>query len=426
MSGVERAILGGLWLAAAAALAGAGGMDRVWWAAAELVLFGVGLAALLRLPGRELGSLPWWPLPVVALVAAQWLLPPGAPVSVAPYETRDHLLSLVACLVGFYAAARLAARSEARRWLVGGLVGLGALAALYGLGKYLNVHSPAYDATGPYVNRNHFAGLLEMLLPLALAAAVARRSSRLPAEEESWRWWLTRPEAQKTLLGLTAAALMLAALLFSRSRMGLISTLAALLLLGGLWVESERSSRRLALVSLGVVLAGSAALAVWIGVDPLVARFTTAGLTDTGRLPIWSDTLRLVGANLWLGTGWGTFARAYPAVQTAHLGGFVIHAHNDYLEHVVELGLPGALWLWAGIAAVYVRALRALRAGVEPRRRAWLWGAVGSLTAILLHSLADFNLYIPANALVFSLVLGLAYGLTRKEPEVVAAAEAAG
>src|SRR3989338_8043301 len=102
-------------------------MDRVWWAAAELVLFGVWLAALLGLPGRELVSLPWWPLPVVALVAAQWGLPPVAPVSVAPYETRYHLLSLVACLAGFYAAAWLAARGESRRWLVGGLVGLGAV-----------------------------------------------------------------------------------------------------------------------------------------------------------------------------------------------------------------------------------------------------------------------------------------------------------
>ena len=426
MSGVERVMLGGLWLAVATALAGAGGMDRVWWAAAELVLFGVGLAALLGLPGRELVSLPWWPLPVVALVAAQWGLPPGAPVSVAPYETRYHLLSLVACLAGFYAAAWLAARGESRRWLVGGLVGLGAFTALYGLGKYLNVHSPAYDATGPYVNRNHFAGLLGMLLPLALAFAVARRSGREPVDEESLRWWLTRPEAQKVLLGLAAAALLFAALLFSRSRMGLLSTLAALLLMGGLWVGSERGDRRrLAVVSLGAVLAGAAALAVWIGIDPVVARFEAGGLGDTGRLPIWSDTLRLAGANLWLGTGWGTFARAYPAVQTAHLNGFVIHAHNDYLEHVVELGLPGALWLWAGIAGVYFRALRTFLGGVELRRRPWLWGAAGSLTAILLHSLADFNLYIPANALVFSLVLGMAYGLTRKDPEVVAAAEAA-
>ena len=426
MSAVERVTLVGLWLAVAVALAGAGGMDPIWWAMAELVLFGVGLAALLRLPGRELVALPWWPLLVVLLVAAQWGLPPGAPLSVAPYETRDHLLRLAACLVGFYAAAWLAGRGDARRWLVAGLVALGVLAALYGLGKYVAVHSPAYDATGPYVNRNHFAGLLEMLLPLALALAVARRSGREPASGESLRWWLTRPEAQKILLGLAAAAVLFAALLFSRSRMGLLSTLAALLLMGGVWVGSERGGgRRLAVVSLGVMVATAAALAVWIGVDPVVARFESGGLADTGRLPIWSDTLRLLRANLWLGTGGGTFARAYPAVQTAHLGGFVLHAHNDYLEHVVELGLPGALWLWGGIAAVYFRTLRALRRGVESRRRPWLWGCAGSLTALLLHSLADFNLYIPANALVFAVVLGLAYGLTRKDAEVVAAAEAA-
>lgn len=426
MTAVERATLVGLWLAVACALAGAGGMDPVWWAAAELVLFGVGLAALAGWPGRELRSLPGWPLLVVLLVAAQWLLPPGAPLSVAPYETRDHLLSLVACLVGFYAAALLAARGDARRWLVGGLVGLGVLAALYGLGKYVSVHAPAYNATGPYVNRNHFAGLLEMLLPLALALGVARRSRRETLEEQPLRWWLTEPEAQKAWLALAAAALLFVALLFSRSRMGLFSTLAALGVMGGLWVESRPGGRRLALVSLAVVVAGAAAVAFWIGVDPLVARFEAGSLADTGRLAIWSDTLRLARDHLWLGTGWGTFARAFPAVQTAHLGGFVIHVHNDYLEHVVELGLPGALLLWGGIGTVYARTVAALVRGRDPRRRPWLWGAVGSLTALLLHSLADFNLYIPANALVFSLVLGLAYALTRNEAEVVGPAEAAG
>src|SRR3972149_5765141 len=69
--------------------------------------------------------------------------------------------------------------------------------------------------------------------PFARLRRPRGRAGREPASGESLRWWLTRPEAQKILLGLAAAAVLFAALLFSRSRMALLSTLAALLLMGG-------------------------------------------------------------------------------------------------------------------------------------------------------------------------------------------------
>lgn len=413
MRGVERAAEAALLLAVAAAVAGYGGAEPVWFAAVELLLFAVGVAVLVRLPGSKLVSLPWMPLLVVGVVLLQ-LLPLGeGAISVAPDETRAHLLRLATYLVAFYLAVLLAARAEARSRLVAGLVGIGTLAALYGLAQYVSAHSLDYDATGPYINRNHFAGLLEMLLPLALALVFVRGAAG-SSRGAGLRGWLTHPAAQKVVLPLAAAVLLSSALLFSRSRMGLISTLLAVGLMGLLWKQRGQSRGPLPVVALVVVLGSAAAFSLWIGVAPVLARFEGTAFADPGRPPIWSDTVRLIGDNLWLGTGWGTFALAYPAVQTAHLNALVAHAHNDYLEHTAELGLPGALLLWGGIGTVFVRTLRALLRRGGGQERLWLWGCAGSLTAILLHSLTDFNLYLPANALVFSLVLGLAYVLARE------------
>ncbi|MBI4466555.1 MAG: O-antigen ligase family protein, partial [Acidobacteria bacterium] len=324
MKKVERLALAGLLVAVGMAVAGYGGVEPVWFAGVELLLFGVGLVGVVGLSDETLAGLPWMPLLVMGLVVVQWL-PWPRPLSVAPYETETHLLRLVAYLVAFYWAVLLAAREEGRARLAGGLVAVGTAAGLYGIAQYVSAHSLDYNATGPYVNRNHFAGLLEMLLPLALGWTLAQgRGAR-----SSWREWWTRAEAQKGWLGLVAAVVIFSAIVFSRSRMGWLSTLFALLVmsLGMSWGASPRMS---AAGPLAVVLAGAALFSLWVGVDPVVARFGQA-FADPGRPPIWADTGRLIREHPWLGTGWGTFPLAYPAVQTAHLGRRVSHAHNDYL-----------------------------------------------------------------------------------------------
>ncbi len=85
----------------------------------------------------------------------------------------------------------------------------------------------------------------------------------------------------------------------------------------------------------------------------------------------------------------------------------VDYAHNDYLQLAAELGLPAALLFWALIFVLAARTLRACWIPGNHTRQAIALGATGALAALLLHSLTDFNLYIPANGLVFSVVLGL-------------------
>jgi O-antigen ligase len=152
---------------------------------------------------------------------------------------------------------------------------------------------------------------------------------------------------------------------------------------------------------------------LWVGSDPVVMRFETLGheYNETGqnRIAIWRDTLALIRQHPLLGTGLGTFSVAYTSVQSTFLNLLVDHAHCDYLEVVSDLGLPGGILLFASIFWILARAVRRYRRTEDHFEAAVCLGCIGSIAAILVHSLADFNLYIPANALVFTVALALGW-----------------
>jgi O-antigen ligase len=218
--------------------------------------------------------------------------------------------------------------------------------------------------------------------------------------------------------------MLFAALIFSRSRMGILAASASILMMFGLTVISRRQGRG-SLVFFALFAALSLGLAIWIGPGPIVSRFENVSQEysslDQSRLSIWRDALGLIQRHPLFGTGLGTFPVAFTSVQTAFLGQFVNHAHNDYVELASDVGVPAALMLFASFVFVLARATQTFRFASGNFDRAVALGCVGSLVAILLHSLTDFNLYMPANALIFSVVLGLA--ISARPPSVALRSE---
>jgi O-antigen ligase len=161
------------------------------------------------------------------------------------------------------------------------------------------------------------------------------------------------------------------------------------------------------------ILAAVLAMAIWIGPEPVINRFLNLSPQQSGpagdRKAIWRDTVQLIDGHPWLGTGLGTFPLAYPSVQTAFAGKFVNHAHNDYLEFASELGIPATVLLFGAVFYVLLQSAKTFRGSKIQFEKTIALGCFGSLFAISLHSLTDFNLQIPANALVFAVVLGLAH-----------------
>lgn len=132
-----------------------------------------------------------------------------------------------------------------------------------------------------------------------------------------------------------------------------------------------------------------------------------------GRIEVWKDTVRMVSDHPWTGAGLGTFGVAYPAYKTLPDPVFYEHAHNDYVQLLAETGGAGFA-LALGILGMI---LGLIIAGWRRRRNLWakglLTGVSTGIAAILIHGLTDFNFHIPANAVLFVVLIGLAWNLSR-------------
>jgi len=350
-------------------------------------------------------------------------------VSIAQYQTVSHLLLLVTYLTAFFLTLVVCQYRRAKKRLVFALLALGMFEALYSLiqsftgWQQIFTYVKKYyleDATGTYINRNHFAGLLEMILPFAVAFALLRAEVLLRnalGGMATISKIVSRNELLSVVFWLFLAANLFAAIVLSHSRMGMISALVSLITVMVLAGTSSLSARSRATVA-ALFFLGVAGLVVWIGSDPVISRFETLGqeynLTGQNRISIWDDTLGLIRQHPFFGTGFGSFSVAYPSVQTAFLNLLVEHAHCDYLEVVSELGFPGGLLVFGSIFWILALTVRNYKNAQERFDKAASLGCIGSISAILIHSLADFNLYIPANALVFAVILALAWTNTHR------------
>lgn len=324
---------------------------------------------------------------------------------------------VVACLgwLALILTLMIAAASEkAARWLYAFLVIAGSFQALYGLCQALG----AYDyigsyyrgqgriATGTFINRNHYAGLLNMTLPLAVGWLFARFSQkasvvRAPSELYAFAW--------VTLLG---CSLMGLAILLSVSRAGLLVLVSGLLFVSLLLVLNRRTPGRKLSAAVGwILLFTILGLGSWMGLDTILARLVRTDSSLEGRTSVFRDTLRLIGQSPVFGIGPGMYEWRFRPYQTSDARILFSYAHNDYLQSATEWGIPGALLFWAFVVRRWYRSVSMFLKSRHPWRQGIALGCSASIFAILLHSFVDFNLQIPANLMVFCTVLGLSWSI---------------
>lgn len=391
-----------------------GGTEPTAFAAVQATVFVLAAVALWHEGSKWLGdpSTKWVAL-LLGYVAFQW-----AVVSESPAEVSGQFLCLVSYLCVFYLAFLVGREAKLRLHLVLALLGLGLVESLYGLGQYLaafpyvlTLRNPfyAHRATGTFINPDHFSGLLEMVLPLGLCLTMYRlerfRNAGRERSEESGE------QTPQLVFYFFLSLLVFLGILFSRSRMGIFSALAAVLAMFVLWATASWRRSRAISVLLAFVL-GAGGLGLWLGLEPVVERYEGLEQDYLARRAIWIDTVSLIKAYPFFGVGLGAFAVQYTEHQTTAVTRFVNHAHNDYLEFTAELGLGGAVLLFGMILAVLTRQMVAFYQAELRRDRFVLLGCCGSILALVFHSFADFNLQIPANALVFVTIMGLGYAVS--------------
>lgn len=429
-----------------------GAVDPVGWVSLGIV---AALVLILWAAGSvQHGALKLVWSPLYLPLAAFFILGVtqyGARVALDRAETRQALVLLAADLVFFFVTIQLFAAASGETWLRFGLTVLilaGSL-GLFAILQFAAGEQKIYGVFdiggssffGPYVNPNHFAGLMEMLVPVAVLYIAERRGT---------------PSLVALAWLAVTAAIAVASLLLSGSRGGLLALAAEIVIAVALGMRGRSNVLRR---SLGTAVAATvlAATLLFAWVDPGWVSKRLALVADVGG-PAWTeladfrksmavDSLRMWRDHPLLGVGLGNFETAYPRYQSFPSEMWMDYAHDDYVEALAETGLVGGILILSALALflrlafpvrepqfvvrgleIEVRdselalddaraartppALSAVEGNTEsrtPMPGSWIkLGAALGCCGMLVHSFLDFNLHIPANAAWFAVLAGIA------------------
>jgi O-antigen ligase len=339
-------------------------------------------------------------------------------------STRRTLIVLVFLLISFLVAANFLTSRKRLSGLAGFLTVFGLVVAVFALVQHFTWNGKLYwirpntvsiSPFGPFVNHNHFAGYMELLIPVPIALVIAGA---------------VRSE-MKLLYGFAAAA-MGVALVASLSRGGMVSLAASLVFLilmsaqlprsaraskplpaklPALWRPGPLASRILIVIAIAAAIAAGL---IWMGPGAVATRITESQSAARGqeqallsnRVWVWRDTLSMIRANPLFGVGLGAYGTAFSMYTRSDGSIKVPQAHNDYLQVVADCGIPGGLIALWFLVVTFRGILRGIRS--QDRLMAGLaLGAGGSIFAILVHSIFDFNLQLPGTALLFLVACAL-------------------
>lgn len=382
------------------------------------------LLYLIPLPAGLVNALPGRALYGDALARISALAPgvdPPAlePLSLVPFETASAALAMLLPVAVFIAVRMLDAAGVRR--LVKLLLALAALQGLIGLLQFGVAQGGLESAwgiragaggsgTGTYPNRNHLAGLIEMTLPLALALFfynLGRRSDVAGAGHWSRRaafWGSATGRAAAVYAA--AVLLLLLAVVFTRSRSGIFLSMLGLVLSTAVFARRIGGSNVFG--PTGTLVAIGVAGAIAIGLTPVLDRFSLTSMEDDARWTVFELSVQGGGTFFPFGSGPGTFPEVFPLLQPVELGRyFVNRAHNDYLEWIFDAGLLGAA-LPALVLGLYLYQWTCVyRRGGWSQGRFLQVGAGIGLLLLALHEFVDYNLYTPANQVVFAALAGI-------------------
>jgi O-antigen ligase len=252
----------------------------------------------------------------------------------------------------------------------------------------------AHRGSGTYISPNHLAGFLEMLLPLAVSYTLVGRTKVL----------------SRIFLGYAALAI-LAGIAVTVSRGAWIATVFSLILLFG-FLCAYRAYRLPAFIFFACILAATAYLAPksYFFQKRTTGLFSNGRLDDDARFALWEPAFRIWGNNLWCGAGPAHFDREFRAYRPEAVQLQPEFVHNDFLNTLTDYGIAGAAIIVAALALLFVgiwktwRVVRPTPLDIGDSKRsnkfAFLLGASCGLAALLAHSAVDFNMHIPANALL--------------------------
>lgn len=334
---------------------------------------------------------------LVLLAAVSWAF------SIYREATNWAFLRLLLYIGVFYLTVDIMPSRHLTRRLVVVIVAIAMMISLLGIVEYSGAPFPDFWKTqvsmgieSTYLNHNHLGGYLAMAFALGLGV------------------FLHRPLGS-ALIWAISLLVILVALCLSLSRGAWIGSFVAVELMLTLFLLRRGVTRlKTAAVTLGLFVTVGLIL---LASNPMIDRMQTlhalnAESSWTSRLAVWKQCAQIIEESPILGTGMGTFPWSFTRVRPAGLTARYHEAHNDYVQIVTEMGLPVLIPLLWGIMLVFRMGIRAYRDTPSRLRAGVTLGALGGITAILVHSVSDFNIQITANGIVFGCLVGMV-GSTR-------------
>lgn len=355
-------------------------------------------------------------LPFRTPSAAGLGLPVVKSLSFDPNATRLVLTQIAALFIYFAATLIFTDTPKRLRLLVRTITIFGFFLAIFGLTQSFTSPNKVYwlrdlgqsTPFGPFINRHHFAGYMELTLALPLGLLFSGSI-----------------EKEKRVIYFFVAGLMAVALVMTNSRGGIISVFAEIVFIvatmgirrRGKKRRGSSSGKRLGIKSAALKAGLALALVislfgavVLLGGEGALSRFVGTVNTDdptTGRAHFWSVTLDIIKQHPFLGTGLGAYGAVYTAYDSRNGLFRLEQAHNDYLQVLSDGGIVGAV-IGLFFLVTLVRMGFARRESEDGFRRGVATGALAGCFAVMVHSFFDFTLHTPANGLLFLVLAALA------------------
>jgi len=349
-------------------------------------------------------------------------------LSVSPHATQTELLKIISYLGVFLIIVNYvdSKRKFMRTSTI--IVFGGILVALLGIAQKIGGAQKIYwfwepifkkDASffGSFVNPNHFAGYMEMVIPLSIGLFIVkwRHLGKKQRAVRDLFIAMGNEEGCKLILFSFFIVLMVGALFLSASRGGVISFLSSMIFL--LLMVAKKEKKKPTLLILAGLLISMFSFLIWMGIRPLIEEFSSIQNISMDydiqyRFQNWKDAIKLTRDFPLFGVGLETFSSIFPKYKTIRLQYHYLYLENDYLQLLCAQGIFGfGIFLWFILSF-----LRQIGSGyskyeierISSVRYISFYGCLTGMVAMMIHSFWDFNMHIPSNALLLSILMGLA------------------
>ena len=354
-------------------------------------------------------------------------------VSLYVYATRGDLLKVLVYASIFFLIIHHTRNRTRVNSIIITIILTGCLVSLYALFEKLSGHNhiwwwknawhaSGFRVFGTFINPDHFAFYLGLVIPLAFGFLYGMRTNKRgnrPVRRDThmtlWRRLfgpLIEQEAgtQKYILLAFSVGIMLLTLIFTGSRAAIFSLATAFVFMATAVFLKTRKRHFAFLIGLACVIAFF--YGYRIGFEPVVERFkalTFARLTMEGRLRYLQATLPIIAAFPVMGTGLGTFKYIYPKYNPEGFPYGLSHLHNDWIELLAEMGFVGLAVVMVGIASLFGSFLRLWWIRNDPYAVGIGIGALGAVCSASVHTLFDYSLHMPANAVLLAVVVAIGF-----------------